>query len=226
MEESVVNFYSNLEGKLNYSFSKGAILPEALAVDRKHKNGCSKQKRRLIYLGQRVLELVLLEYLLKQKRQEDVPSLEVTLSKIKGNDLKSHVAELLELNRYIKDSTYYPGQNLGYNADNAYATYSGTSTMADCFTALVGGIYLDCDYKMAKVKELIYRWYKPYLSLVGSEYSPSTSQDLEYGSLFARNDAERRMDYSSALLEGRVDDISYDTPSKQFNSIRIFDIKF
>lgn len=131
-----------LEQRLGYRFRKPALLDEALTHPSvgHEKQRHHKDNQRLEFLGDAVLQLVITEYLYSHFPAEREGRLTKLRARLVSRDaLKTH-AQCLDLGRHLL---------LG-RGEEASGGRERTSTLADAFEAVIGGIYLDSDFATAR----------------------------------------------------------------------------
>jgi len=131
-----------LEESIGYKFRNSLLLAEALT----HPSVGHEAQRyhfdyqRLEFLGDAVLQLVITEYLFSNFRIEAEGQLTKLRSRLVSREaLRMHGATL-DLGRYI----------LMGRGEEASGGRERTSTLADAFEALIGALYLDGGFEVAK----------------------------------------------------------------------------
>jgi ribonuclease-3 len=131
-----------LEERIGYKFRNSLLLAEALT----HPSISHEAQRhhldyqRLEFLGDAVLQLVITEYLFQNFQGEAEGQLTKLRSRLVSRDaLKAHGASL-DLGQYI----------LMGRGEEASGGRERTSTLADAFEALIGALYLDGGFEVAK----------------------------------------------------------------------------
>ena len=131
-----------LEERIGYKFRNSLLLAEALT----HPSVGHEAQRyhfdyqRLEFLGDAVLQLVITEYLFSSFRIEAEGQLTKLRSRLVSREaLRMHGATL-DLGRYI----------LMGRGEEASGGRERTSTLADAFEALIGALYLDGGFEVAK----------------------------------------------------------------------------
>ena len=143
-----------LEKQINYKFKKIALLEEALTHSSYQKNNLKINKKnyeRLEFLGDRVLGLVLSEYLFKTFPKDKEGVLDNYFQKFANQDNLFNYAKKINLSKFLKTQK---GDNLENNK----------SILSDVVEAIIGAIYIDTGLKNCKTfiinniieKDLIY----------------------------------------------------------------------
>ena len=124
---------NKLEKKINYKFKNIALLEEALTHSSFKKNNLKIKKKnyeRLEFLGDRVLGLVLSEYVYKAFSTAKEGVLDSYFQKFANQDNLFKYAEKINLSSFIKTQK---GDNLENNK----------SILSDVVEAIIGAIYID-----------------------------------------------------------------------------------
>lgn len=124
---------------------------------------------RLEFLGDSVLNLIVAEYVYNNFQEHDEGDLTKIRSRFVNKNVLVNTAEKIELNKFLIMSE---------NTANAIES-GGKSVLADAMEALIGAIYIDLGFDLAKnfvYKHIIY----PNLFLVYYEDQNYKSQLLEY----------------------------------------------
>ena len=122
-----------LEKQINYKFKKIALLEEALTHSSYQKNNLKINKKnyeRLEFLGDRVLGLVLSEYLFKTFPKDKEGVLDNYFQKFANQDNLFNYAKKINLSKFLKTQK---GDNLENNK----------SILSDVVEAIIGAIYID-----------------------------------------------------------------------------------
>ncbi len=132
----------SIENQIKYKFKKEDLLIEALT----HKSFCIEQNskkadnERLEFLGDSILNFVIADYLLELFPQDS----EGLLSKKRASLVNQNTLNDLALNCRIADEIILgPGEK----KQNSHLK---PRVLASCFEALIGAVYLDSDFVMAK----------------------------------------------------------------------------
>jgi ribonuclease III len=131
-----------LEQRLGYKFRNRLLLRQALT----HPSvGHEKQRRqadnqRLEFLGDAVLQLVITEYLYSHFPQANEGALTKLRARLVSRDALKDQAQALELGTHL----------LMGRGEEASGGRVRTSALADAFEAMVGAIYLDGDFAIAR----------------------------------------------------------------------------
>ena len=139
---------NKLEKKINYKFKNIALLEEALTHSSSKKNNLKIKKKnyeRLEFLGDRVLGLVLSEYLYKAFSTAKEGVLDSYFQKFANQDNLFKYAEKIYLSSFIKTQK---GDNLENNK----------SILSDVVEAIIGAIYIDtglCNCKKFVINNIV-----------------------------------------------------------------------
>ena len=126
-------FITKLEKRINYKFKNIALLEEALTHSSFQKNNLKIKKKnyeRLEFLGDRVLGLVLSEYVFKTFPQAKEGILDNYLQKFANQENLFNYAKKINLPTFLKTQK---GDNLENNK----------SILSDVIEAIIGAIYID-----------------------------------------------------------------------------------
>ncbi len=140
--------YNNLEKKIGYSFNDKGLLETALThasleQERKDLGTKIESNQRLEFLGDAVLDVVVGEELYKRLPDADEGQLTRARASIVSQDPIAKIGLNLEIGEYL---VLTKGEsNSGGRQKKAI--------LADAVEALIGAIYLDCEY--AKGKEIV-----------------------------------------------------------------------
>ncbi len=133
---------------LGHAFSDSALLAEALthssaAADRGHRFG----NERLEFLGDRVLGLVIAEMLMAEFPDDAEGALARRLTGLVRRETLEHVAESLDLGRYV----------ILAESEERAGGRRNRSIQADACEALIGALYLDGGMEVAR-RFILERW--------------------------------------------------------------------
>ena len=131
---------NKLEKQINYKFKNIALLEEALTHSSFKKNNLKIKKKnyeRLEFLGDRVLGLVLSEYVYKAFSTANEGVLDSYFQKFANQDYLFQYAEKINLSSFIKTQK---GDNLENNK----------SILSDVVEAIIGAIYIDTGLSYCK----------------------------------------------------------------------------
>ena len=181
-------YINKLEKNINYKFKNINLLEEALTHSSYQKN-CLKVKKknyeRLEFLGDRVLGLVLSEYLFKTFPEEKEGVLDSYFQKYANQDNLYNYAKSIKLHVFLKAQK---GDNLENNK----------SILSDVVESIIGAIYIDSGLKNCKNfiinkiidKDLIY--FKPlkHPKSILQEYSLNKYQSLPKYSILNKSGNE------------------------------------
>src|ERR1700693_4004051 len=131
-----------LEERIGYKFRKPFLLAEALTHPsvRHETQQHHFDNKRLEFLGDAVLQLVITEHLFGHFKDEAEGKLTQLRSRLVSREPRSVHAAPLELGRYLM---------MGRGEEASGGRERG-STLADAYEALIGAIYLDSDLATAK----------------------------------------------------------------------------
>lgn len=137
------NVYSKLEEKLGYTFKNKELLKHAL-IHRSYGNEHWEYKKinneRLELLGDAVLDLVVTEYLYKNFTKSSEGDLAKLKSMVVSEPVLAKISRELGIGKYLLLSK---GEELTGGRDRS-------SILGDVFEAVLGAIYLDSDFLVAK----------------------------------------------------------------------------
>jgi ribonuclease-3 len=136
------NKYSGLEIKIKIKF-KDRVLLENVFIHRsylnEHKKSPFQSNERLEFLGDSVLSLITSVYLFKnypELKEGDYTEIKSAIVKM---DSLAEASKKIELNKYLLLSK---GEERGAGREN-------NNILADCFEALIAGIFLDKSFEVA-----------------------------------------------------------------------------
>jgi ribonuclease III len=160
---------------------------------------------RLEFLGDSVVDLVIADYLYSCENEDEGEMTKVRASYVCENALYEYATNL-GLNRYIK---------VGHGEEKEGGKYK-KAIVADIFEALMGAIYLDLGYAMARrtvlniivpyIEDPNVTFFSDYKSSL-QEYVQTTQQSLIYDLVSEDGPAHDR----TFTVEVRIDDIVYGT---------------
>jgi ribonuclease III len=138
MKELTPKEITEIEAKLGHSFHKDALLCAALShpslgLAKNQKAGSASAYERLEFLGDRVLGLVVAEWLYEKYPTSTEGDLSKRLSALVNKDCLNAVAEQMGLQNYVQVA----------RNDKIEDTRKNLSLYADAFEALVGALYQD-----------------------------------------------------------------------------------
>ena len=127
--------------KIDYQFSDSKLLTEALTHPSFSKyNRSAPNYQRLEFLGDKVLSLIISEYLMAKYQNENEGDLSKRHAALVSGEALSEIALEVEIDKVLRVS---PGEeNLGGKANKR--------NLENALEALVGAIYIDSNYEMAK----------------------------------------------------------------------------
>ncbi|MFA6533008.1 MAG: ribonuclease III [Patescibacteria group bacterium] len=136
------NKYTNLETKIKIKFKDRALL-ENIFIHRsylnEHKKSLFQSNERLEFLGDSVLSLITSVYLFKHYPELEEGDYTEIKSAIVKMDSLAEASKKIELNKYLLLSK---GEEKGAGRTN-------NNILADCFEALIAGIFLDKNFEAA-----------------------------------------------------------------------------
>ena len=188
---------NELEKNINYKFKNINLLKEAITHSSYQKNNYIIKKKnyeRLEFLGDRVLGLVLSEYLIKTFPKEQEGILDNYFQKYANQENLYNYAKKINLHVFLKTQK---GDNLENNK----------SILSDVVEAIIGAIYLDSGLKSCakfikkKIidKELIYSKPLKHPKSILQEYSLSTYQTLPKYSILNKYGNEHKPIYEVSV---------------------------
>ena len=126
----------NLEESIGYKFNNNSLLSEALT----HKSFDNNfNNERLEFLGDAVISLVVSELLISKEKTLDEGKLSIFRSKIVSRSALSKIGLKVDLDQYLK-----AGPALENNQNLTEIIVGNT------LEAIIGAIFLDSDFEMAK----------------------------------------------------------------------------
>lgn len=150
---------SELEKSLGYSFSNKDVLIEALthrSFYHEHSDKVDNYNERLEFLGDSVLGLAIVEYLFLYEGKLTESIMAKTKSYLVKESVLSDIASSVSLGKYLR---------LG-KGEEATGGRKKRSLLADAVEAVLGAVYIDGGYHMAK--ELIQRLFKDKIDAIMS----------------------------------------------------------
>ena len=188
---------NELEKNINYKFKNINLLKEAITHSSYQKNNYKIKKKnyeRLEFLGDRVLGLVLSEYLIKTFPKEKEGILDNYFQKYANQENLYNYAKKINLHVFLKTQK---GDNLENNK----------SILSDVVEAIIGAIYLDSGLKSCakfikkKIidKELIYSKPLKHPKSILQEYSLNTYQTLPKYSILNKYGNEHKPIYEVSV---------------------------
>ena len=188
---------NELEKNINYKFKNINLLKEAITHSSYQKNNYKIKKKnyeRLEFLGDRVLGLVLSEYLIKTFPKEQEGILDNYFQKYANQENLYNYAKKINLHVFLKTQK---GDNLENNK----------SILSDVVEAIIGAIYLDSGLKSCakfikkKIidKELIYSKPLKHPKSILQEYSLNTYQTLPKYSILNKYGNEHKPIYEVSV---------------------------
>lgn len=138
---------NNLQKKMKYNFSKITILEQALT----HRSANSKNNERLEFLGDSILNLIITNNLYHRFPNIDEGNMSRMRSKLVRETTLAKIAKKFNIGKYL-----YLGigefKNGGFKRE---------SILANTMEAIIGGIFLDSNYK--NTEKIILNWYLHFL---------------------------------------------------------------
>ncbi|MBM5782923.1 MAG: ribonuclease III, partial [Pelagibacterales bacterium] len=144
--------FRSFENKICYQFSNLALLEEALthpSLSKENKNKPNYQ--RLEFLGDKVLSLVISDFLMKKYKNESEGDLSKRQAVLVSGDTLSRIAIEIGLDNVLQVSK--GEENLGGKTNKR--------NLENSLEALIGAIYLDSNYD--KAKEFITKFWHNFL---------------------------------------------------------------
>ena len=141
--KSKLKYINKLEKKIKYDFNNKDLLEEALTHS-SFKNNSNSNQERLEFIGDRVLGLVIAEFLFQNFLSEREGVLTNKFRYLVQNKQCTKIAEKLDIISYLQ---------LG-NSEKNKTTHS---ILADSMEALLGAVYLDGGYDVSK-KVILSLW--------------------------------------------------------------------
>ena len=188
---------NKLEKQINYKFKNIALLEEAITHSSFQKNNFKIKKKnyeRLEFLGDRVLGLVLSEYLFKFFPDAKEGVLDNYFQKFANQDNLFNYAKKINLSKFLKTQK---GDNLENNK----------SILSDVIEAIIGAIYIDSGLRNCKNfiidnivgKYLIYSKPLKHPKSILQEYSLNTYQTLPKYSILNKYGNEHKPIYEVSV---------------------------
>jgi len=137
---------------INYDFSNPDLLEQALthpSVSRLEVN--KNNYERLEFLGDKVLGLVISDFLVEKFEEEDEGDLSKRQAILVSGETLSKIAKTINLDEFLKMS----------RGEVKSGGKSNKSNLENCLEALIGAIYLDSD--LNKAKEFILTFWQDHL---------------------------------------------------------------
>lgn len=135
------NFFLKLENNINYRFANQALLQQALthpSLSKENKNKPNYQ--RLEFLGDKVLSLVISDFLMKKYQDESEGDLSKRQAALVSGETLAQIAIEINLESFLQVSK--GEENLGGKTNKR--------NLENALEALIGAIYLDSNYDEAK----------------------------------------------------------------------------
>ena len=150
-----------LKDKLNYNFKNEALLKLSLT----HRSACKKNNERLEFLGDAVLGSIIAEYTFNKKNESNEGDLTRYRAYLVKESTLCEIAQKIELSNYL---ILGPGENKS-------GTRHRCSVLSDTLEALIGAIYLDSDFEVAKeVVISLYQKFVPDIPSMNDLKDPKT----------------------------------------------------
>ena len=140
------------EKKINYKFKDKSLIDLAFTHS-SYKNKTNTDYERLEFLGDRVLSLVLSEYLFLKYPKENEGALSKRLSNLVSKQTLLEVANEISIKEMLK---------INYSEKKNLKLKKNVSILSDVCEALIGAIYLDTSLDNAK--EFIFKHWKKKVS--------------------------------------------------------------
>lgn len=152
------NSLEEFSNKINYNFSNKKLLEEALTHPSLSKENKSKMNyQRLEFLGDKILSLVIADFLMNKYLLEAEGDLSKRQASLVSGEALSEIALEVGLDKVIKVSK--GEKNLGGTTNKR--------NLENTLEALIGGIYLDSNYENAK--KFIHKFWQSRLE---KDYTP------------------------------------------------------
>ena len=154
---------TELERRIGYGFSDRGLLMQALTHS-SHTAGKGGDSGRLEFLGDRVLGLVIAQYIVETNPDASVGLIATRYNALVNQSSCARVAELLELGKLLRLGKSVP----------APRGNPGTGVLADAMEVLIAAVYLDGG--MEEARRVILRfWSRPEFDGVGEDGDPKSS---------------------------------------------------
>ncbi len=189
------NFYESLRNILGFYPSNIDLYRQAFrhsSVAQSLKSGVKISNERLEFLGDSIIGSVVAEYLFKKFPFKDEGFLTKMRSKIVSRNQHNQIALKLGLNKFVE------AQSERFNS-------KPNSIVGDAFEALVGAVYLDKGYKVAKTF-LINRIISVHIDMDELE-----TKEVDFKSKFIEWAQKEKKEYRFETVEDGAN-----TPDKQF----------
>lgn len=157
MIEKKIESYHSLYEVIGYSFINSDHLQEALTHSSRHvkdgarKKGVFKSNERLEFLGDRILGMVMAEWLFKKYPCEEEGYLSRRLSFLVSRETLAKIANSIHLTRFVSKA----------RIERFTGGAEKKSLASNACEALIAALYLDGGYQAAQ--SFIYRFWQPYL---------------------------------------------------------------
>ncbi|RAK01482.1 ribonuclease III [Aliidiomarina maris] len=150
-----------LNQAIGYEFSDTALLTRALT----HRSASSKHYERLEFLGDSILSMVIAEALYQRFAKHDEGDLSRMRATLVCGSMLATLAKGFQLGEHLQLG---PGElkSGGFRRE---------SILSDAVEGIIGAVYLDSD--LATCKDMILRWFQPYLETIkpgASQKDPKT----------------------------------------------------
>lgn len=157
MSQRQKDAYASLYEIIGYSFNNTAHLNEALTHssrivrDSAHHKGPQKSNERLEFLGDRVLGMIMAEWLFIKYDAEEEGYLSRRLAALVSRETLAKIANSIELTNYVTKA----------RSERFTGGAEKKSLASNACEALIAALYLDGGYDAAKV--FVHRFWQPYL---------------------------------------------------------------
>ena len=188
-----------IEKQINYKFKDKQLLITAFTHTTYAHSFNVKNNQRLEFLGDAVLNLIVAEWLFKNKHEREG----------KLSTMRSHLVDENSLANIVEQLGIY--EHLRVNSgrqDQSLKTLK--SVRADLFEAVLGAIYLDSNYKKAK------KWAIHKIGLDNQDFALNISSDQDYKTML-----QEKLQQQNKRAEYRVID-SKGKPHERLYTIQIF----
>lgn len=141
--------YKNFYQKINYTFNQESILETALTHPSVNsKNAKNSNYERLEFLGDKVLSLIIGEYLMSEFPNESEGNLSKRHAKLVSGITLASIAKRINLSLMLKLS----------NGEKKIGGDNNKNNLENSLEALIGAIYLDSDF--AQVKKFVLNFWQ------------------------------------------------------------------
>lgn len=143
--------FSQLEQRLGYVFKNKLLLKNAL-IHSSHLHDETANNERLEFHGDRVLALIVVDYMFTEYPTAEVGELAIRLNKVVSGKTCSEIAKSIDLGKYLI---------LGHDAKHS-GTRTRASVLGGAIEAVIGAVYHDGGLEEAR--KLVLKLWQPHLS--------------------------------------------------------------